>query len=50
MTFGVGTNLPSLTEAIERRKFFYEAKDDEIHKTLLFARDIAHRNNEDAMK
>ena len=48
MLYGVEPNMPSLPTADVRRKFYGEAKEDEIHQTLLYARDVARRNNEDA--
>ena len=48
MLYGVEPNMPSLPTADVRRKFYGEAKEDEIHQTLLHARDVARRNNEDA--
>ena len=39
--------MPSLPTADARRVFVGEAKEDEIHQTLLHARDVARRNNED---
>jgi hypothetical protein len=32
-----------------RQKFYVEAKEDEIHQTLGFARDVARRNNKDSI-
>jgi hypothetical protein len=32
-----------------RRKFYGEAKEDKIHQTLLYARNVARRNNEDSI-
>ena len=48
MLYGVKPNMPSLPTAEIRRKFYGEAKEDEIHQTLLHARDVARRNNKDA--
>ena len=48
MLYGVEPNMPSLPAANVRRKFYGEAKEDEIHQTLLYARDVARRNNQDA--
>jgi hypothetical protein len=47
MKFGVKPNMPSLLAAKTRRKFYVEAKQDEINQTLLSARDISGRNNDD---
>jgi hypothetical protein len=48
MTIRVKPNMPSFPAANVRRKFYSEAKEDEIHQFLLYARDIARRNIEDS--
>jgi hypothetical protein len=49
LTFGFEPNMPSFLAANVWQKFYGEAKEDEIHQTLLYARNIANRNNEDSI-
>jgi hypothetical protein len=49
MTIGVEPIMPSFLAANIRRKFYGEAKEDKIYQTLLCARDVARRNNEDSI-
>ena len=48
LTFGNDARLPNFPAPDLRRKFYGETTSDNLHHTLLYARDLARRNNEDA--
>ena len=46
LTFGLEPRLPSFPGSDLRRKFYGESSSAELHQRLLYARDVARRNNE----
>ena len=48
LTFGLEPRLPSFPEPDLRRKFYGESSSAELHQRLLYARDVARRNNENS--
>jgi hypothetical protein len=48
VTFGIEPRLPNLPGPDLRRKFYGESSSAELHQRLLYARDIARRNNENS--
>ncbi len=48
LTFGLEPRLPSLPTPDLRRKFYGESSTDDLIRKLLFARNVARQNNEDA--
>jgi hypothetical protein len=48
LTFGMEPRLPTLPTPDLRRKFYGESTTDNIIRKLLFAREVARQNNEDA--
>ena len=48
LTYGQEPRLPSFPAPDLRRKFYGESTSAELHQRLLYARDVARRNNENA--
>ncbi len=48
LTFGMEPRLPSLPTPDLQTKFYGESSTDDLIRRMLFARNVAHQNNEDA--
>ena len=48
LTFGNDARLPNFPAPNLQRKFYCETTSDDLHRTLLYARDLARQHNEDA--